>query len=140
MTPLDYIATVRGGVLVPPAYIARFLRGHDGERMRVRLSLAEKIRTSPQNRFYQGPFILALQQHLLDCGHRLSHDDIHAGLRDGYAKNSYMIPLPGGASFRVPPSTTRLSTQGFSDYLEEIRLHFAQQFGWELPLPNEDQP
>ena len=139
MQPLQFIANARNGLLVPPAYIRTWLEPHNGKQFNIRLTEAVKIRTNPQNRFYQGPFILALQQCLLECGHRVSHDDIHAGLRDAYAKNAFLIPLPGGASFRVPPSTSRLSTQGFSDFLEEIRVYFAEQLSWALPHPNENR-
>lgn len=109
------------------------IRGMAGKRVRLILELSEKIRTLPQNRFYQGPFIKAFQKCLLDCGERVSRDDIHEGLRNGYAKNGYNI----GEYLRIPPSTKRLSTTGFEDYLEEIRAHYAGKFGWQLPFPGE---
>lgn len=113
------------------------IRGLAGKTLRISIEIAEKPRSNRQNRFYHGPFIKAFQACLLACGQRVSADDIHEGLRDAYAKNGYAIPLPNGESLRIPPSTKRLNTSGFEDFLEEIRAHFAEQFGWQLPSPNE---
>lgn len=117
--------------------IGEAIRQFNGKRILLSIRQQEKLRSLNQNSFYQGPFIEALRVYLLDCGHRVSPEDIHGGLRDAHAKNSFVIELPGGMPFRIPPSTTRLSTTGFEEYLEEIRARFAEDFGWQLPLPNE---
>lgn len=119
--------------------VAAAVAAMDGKRVVVSVREVKKPRSLKQSRFYQGPFIEAFRQCLLSCGQRVSHDDIHAGLRDSYAKNGYTILLPGGTPFRVPPSTARLSTVDFEGYLEEIRADFAGKFGWQLPIPNEQE-
>lgn len=117
--------------------IADFIRGLPGKRLKIALAAQDRIRTPPQNKFYQGPFIDALSQKLLDHGYRIDHEDIHGALRDKYAKNGFSLILPGDVEFKIPPSTRRLSTPQFSDFLEEIRADYAQRVGWQLPLPNE---
>ena len=112
----------------------------DGKRMLVSLKEQKKRRSLNQSRFYQGPFIEAFRLHLLECGQRVSHDDIHAGLRDAHAKNAMTILLPGDVPFRIPPSTARLDTIGFEMFLEDIRAEYATRFGWQLPFPNESLP
>jgi hypothetical protein len=107
------------------------------KRLVVTLKVVERPRTLKQNRFYQGPFIDAFQRCLLDCGQRVSQEDIHEGLRDAHAKNGYVLMLPGNIPFRVPPSTRRLATVGFEEFLEEIRAEYAAKFGWQLPFPGE---
>ena len=114
-----------------------FLEGHEGKWAEVTVRISEKRRSSPQNRFYHGAFIGALRQCFLDCGVRLSHDDIHEGLRDAWAKNERTVTLSKGGVFKIPASTARLSTSEFSDFLEEVRAHFAQAYGWQLPHVNE---
>ncbi|OWK42032.1 hypothetical protein [Fimbriiglobus ruber] len=117
--------------------IGDVIRKFDGKRIVVSIREQKKPRSLNQNAFYHGPFIEAFRVCLLECGHRLSSEDIHSGLRDAYAKNGYTLMLPGGKPFSVPPSTSRLSTIGFEEFLEEIRAYFASEFGWQLPLPNE---
>jgi hypothetical protein len=117
--------------------IAAALRNAEGKSVVVSIREVKRIRSLNQNSFYHGPFIDAFRQCLLSCGQRVSPEDIHAGLRDSYAKNSYTIALPDGQIFRVPPSTARLSTSDFEAYLEEIRAHFATEYEWQLPFPNE---
>lgn len=138
---LEFPALVTGGRI--PRHVAERLaeaiRSLDGKRVMLTVKEMKKPRSLKQNRFYQGPFIEAFRQCLLSCGQRVSHDDIHGGLRDSYAKNSYTIVLPDGQPFRVPPSTARLSTLDFEGYLEEIRANFAGQYGWQLPIPNEQE-
>ena len=116
--------------------LAQAIAGMDGKYMV--LALKERPRSLKQNKFYMGPFIERFQQYLLDCGQRVSHDDIHAGLRDAHAKNSYAILLPGDVAFKVPPSTARLDAPGFEAFLEEIRAEFAERMGWQLPHVGED--
>ena len=118
-------------------HIAAALRNFEGKYVTVSIREAKRIRSLNQNSFYHGPFIDAFRQCLLSCGQRVSPEDIHAGLREAYAKNSYTVVLPNGQIFKVPPSTTRLSTSDFEAYLEEIRAHFANEYGWQLPFPNE---
>jgi len=139
MQALTLIGKVSGGKL-PPAMTAQIvdaLSQLDGKVVEVTLKVKERPRSLKQNAFYHGPFIQAFGWHLLECGQRVDPEDIHAGLRDAHAKNSYTIMLPGDIPFRVPPSTRRLTTQPFESYLEEIRAEFAQRLGWELPFPNE---
>lgn len=113
------------------------VRSMAGKRVRITIDEHEKPRSGKQNRFFHGPFVKAFQKHLLACGQRVSTEDIYEGLRDTYAKNGYSIRLPDGTEFRIPPSTKRLSTASFEEFLEEIRADFALKFGWKLPSPNE---
>jgi hypothetical protein len=138
----ELLAKVSGGRLPPRIYhdLARLAEKLDGKTVLISIREKKKPRSGKQNGFYHGPFIEAIQRYLLDAGHRVSPDDIHAGLRDAYAKNSYSVVLPNGATFRIPASTARLSTGEFEDFLTEIRAEFAQRFGWQLPLPNEELP
>lgn len=138
-TVAEFIGKVERGKL--PAHVYQSLvdlaATCEGKTLVISVRERKRIRSNKQNNFYHGTFIEAIQQHLLEAGHRVSPEDIHAGLRDAYAKNSYVVTLPNGAEFRVPASTTRLTTGEFEDYLTEIRAEFAQRFGWQLPIPNE---
>lgn len=118
--------------------IGEAIRAFNGKRIVVAIKEMKRKRSLNQNNFYQGPFVEAVRLNLLECGYRVSHDDIHGGLRDAYAKNSFTIYLPDGTPFRVPPSTARMATLEFEDYLEEIRSDYATRFGWQLPFPNEE--
>lgn len=136
---LQYPCTISGGRIPSKVAesIAAWVRSMDGKRVVISLKEVKRTRSLNQNAFYHGPFVEAFRQCLLSCGQRVSSDDIHAGLRDAFAKNGYTIALPDGTPFRVPPSTARLTTTSFEDFLEEIRSHFASKFGWSLPFPNE---
>lgn len=136
---LEVVSQVVGG-RIPEAHAKRVgeaIRAFDGKRVLISVKEMKKIRSLNQNAFYQGPFVEYIRQRLLECGHRLSHDDIHSGLRDTYAKNGYTIFLPDGSPFKVPPSTARLPTMEFEGYLDEIRADYAARFDWQLPYPNE---
>ena len=125
----------------PTAYAIQQLleavAGTEAKRLVLILKEQPSLRSLNQNRFYQGPFIEAFQQNLLQCGQRVSQANIHAGLRDAHAKNAQIIMLSEGVPFRIPPSTARLKKLEFEQFLEEIRAEYAGRFGWQLPFPNE---
>lgn len=140
-TILDIACLVADGKL--PASVSQqivtALKGLCGKRIIITIKEQVRPRSLKQNKFYQGPFIESFRQHLLECGQRVSHDDIHSGLRDAHAKNAMTIMLPGDVPFRIPPSTARLTTSDFEGFLEEIRAEYAARLGWQLPFPGEYQ-
>jgi hypothetical protein len=142
MTEACFSGTVKGGRLPKPVSesIAKLLARMEGKTLEISIREVKRPRSLKQNKFYQGLFINAFADCLMSCGQRVDPEDIHAGLRDAYAKNSYAIIMPDGKQFRVPPSTRRLTTTGFENYLEEIRAEYATKFGWQLPFPGEYQP
>tara|TARA_Y100000593_G_scaffold83824_1_gene158344 strand:+ start:38543 stop:38929 length:387 start_codon:yes stop_codon:yes gene_type:complete len=77
-------------------------------------------RTNHQNRYYWGPVMDTL---------------INSGHFEGYFKNDMHDALKG--HFNIE-STKTLTTQSFQEYLNEITIWAATEYGIDIPPPSED--
>lgn len=127
---LSLIIPVKDAKLMPSEghkrAIADFLRSQDGNAVTVRLSKPRKPRSVKSNAFYWASIIGTLAG---TTGH--SPEEIHFFLKKEFLPRSF-IKL-GGKEIELQKSTTELTTQEFSEYLDRIRAWAAQELQIALP-------
>ena len=112
-----------------------------GQRVRLQLWREKKRRTLAQNKLLWGtvyPVVLAgLREIALDAGEQCPFRDVdalHEALK--YRHLSASIVRVAGEEWEIPPSTTRLTTEQFSAYVEAI-CRWAAAKGIYVPPPGE---
>ena len=102
-------------------------------------------RTARQNRYLFGVVYPLLLHGLIDLGYDLNDGDIE--LVHEFAKHRFLgkvkigkknIETPDGEVITLPPSTTRLTTEQFSQYWERIAQFAAEYLSVTVPPPQNE--
>ncbi len=112
------------------------IRGLAGKRIRLKLALYQKKRSSNQNAFYWGVVIPAVTRMFREAGNMVDEEDTHNFLKLRVGKLAQIIVTPDGEVVKSLGSTVKLSTMEFEDYLTKIRA-WAAEWGCVIPMPNE---
>lgn len=100
---------------------------------RITMEVYRKNRSAEQNAYYWGVVLPTIQAFIMDSrGDHYSCDDIHEFYRDEYLPKR-TIKIKGMVKV-VRPSTASLTTKQFSDYLE-IVIHHCAENGIVIPAP-----
>lgn len=137
MSSREFIAQVSGAGLLPgktSREIADLIRSMPGKRVRIRVGLYRKKRSSHQNAYYWGVVVPLVTGMFRDAGNYCDEEDVHAFLKLRVGKLSQVIVTPDGEVVKTLGSTARLTTTEFSAYVEMIRA-WAAEFGLSIPLP-----
>lgn len=94
-----------------------------------------KRRSNPQNAYYWGCVIPLVKHGLKDLGHNWSEDDVHDVLKGLFLKRKK--ELPNGEEVETVISTTKLTTEEFNEYLEQIAQWSAEYLSVTIPPPGE---
>ena len=133
LNSLTLTIPVEGGRLKPSpgqqATIGTFLRTREGKAVEVKFARPTTSRSQRQNRFYWGVVLTAIAE---STGN--STEDIHVVLRDRLLPRKF-ITL-GSKEVEVRKTTTDLTTEEFTLYLEAVRAWAASELGITMP----DQP
>lgn len=124
--------TIRGGEFKPynaPLY-AQFLQRREGKRVSVEVKGI--TRSNAQNSYYHAVVVNIIADY---TGY--THDEVHAFLKD-----NFLAPLVrrrdiimGDKTGKSRLTTTTLSTDEFSQYVEDIRRWAAMELGLHIPDP-----
>jgi hypothetical protein len=119
-----YISIEDGDVLTKSTF-KRFFDGLQDGRYLLSIESKNK-RTLPQNRYYFGIVVPCIQAGLLDTGNEFSKEEVHDFLK---ARFNYkeVVNYDTGQIEKFPMSTSGLTKQEFSDYIERIQ-QFASEF------------
>lgn len=91
------------------------------------------IRSLNQNRYYWGVVV-----NLISDNTGQPAEDIHGYLADLFLSNVKDIELAGVIRrVRIHPTTTKLNTEQFSEYIESVRSWAAWELDIRIPGPNE---
>lgn len=132
-------AQVRNGKLIPdsPVGWTIALQAVQGKRVVVTIEAEKKRRTLSQNAYYHACITPVVAYLLTEAMRKLqpeadpvSDEEAHEALKKRFLGQELVCGLP------VVRSTTRLSTVGFSDYVERCRM-FAAEAGFFIPAPGE---
>jgi hypothetical protein len=130
---LTLLVPVEGGRLNPTdgqkATIAAFLRTREGKAVEVKFARPTTSRSLRQNRFYWGAVLTTIAE---ATGN--STEDLHLVLKDMFLPRKF-ITL-GTKEVEVRKTTTDLTTEEFTLYLEAVRGWAASELGITMP----DQP
>lgn len=124
---------VKEGKFLNESGIAKAFELPDG-RYSLEIKKANK-RTNPQNRYYWGVCIRLVHDGLRDMGHDVSQEETHDFLK---AKFNYteIVNHDTGEVERIPRSTTEMSKEDFSVYVEKIQQFAAEFLSVTIPSPN----
>ena len=119
---------ISGGHFKPynPQALKQFMERREGKRVSV--DIKGRTRSNEQNSYYWAVVISILSEF---TGY--TPDEMH-----GYLKNRFLQPrevVIGEDARRVDPTTTKLSTDEFSAYVESIRQWAAMELGVSIPDP-----
>ena len=96
-----------------------------GKRVELQMRKFRKKRTLPQNAFYFGVLVPTLAEHI-----GLDVDEMHEQLKRHFLSERI------DENFARVKSTTELSTEEFSRYMEDCQ-RLAAEYGVDVPMPNE---
>lgn len=97
--------------------------------MTVEILPFKKNRSSQQNRYYFGAVLPLLADNYGD-----SKNDFHE-----YLKRKFLMPTVvkvNGFTFEIMPSTAKLSTNDFNEFVEQVCRFASEEMGIFVPPPN----
>ena len=115
--------------------LRRWINGHRGKTVRLRLKAQGKKRSTEQNAYYWSVVVSKIKDRLLELGNEVSADDVHELLKSRF--NAKEIDLGNGHAIDIPGSTTDMSTVDFMTYIERIQRFAAELLDIYIPDPNE---
>lgn len=108
----------------------------------VKVECVGKGRTAQQNRYYHSAYVRplrdAINERQIENGRieRFTTDEVHIGLREKFLPMIQKVNPLTGRTYYEPQSTTKLSKQEFSNYLEAIARYAAEEFGLVIGTAN----
>lgn len=115
--------------------ISRALQSAEGQAVEVILRPLKKTRSAQANRYYFGVVLALIAE---ETGHH--KDELHEFFKDEFLtpKVIRLEDDAGGAIERkIHPSTTRLTTKEFTDYVERVREFALHRLNIVIPTPEE---
>lgn len=113
--------------------ISGYLRTRDGKAAVVTFSRPTTVRSNNQNRLYWG---VVVQTIATETGH--TSEEIHSVLKQMFLPRRFVTV--GKHEHELHKTTTELTTEEFSLYLEQIRAWASTELNINLPLENGDIP
>lgn len=141
---LTYTGKVEGGKIQLPRdrFRSEVTKAFEGRRIEVIVRRKKRRRSLAQNAYYWGLVlnILAAQFRIWDAETEISTDTVHEWCKERFlpvvmAGEEVTLTHPGGKE-KVKPTTTRLTTTQFMDYIALIQK-WAAEYGLYIPDPNE---
>lgn len=141
---LAYTGKVKDGKIELPSkrFRSEVSRAFEGRQIEVLVRRKKRRRSLAQNAYYWGLVlnILTAQFRIWDKETEITPDILHDWCKDKFLPivqdaDEITLTHPGGTE-KVKPSTTRLTTTQFMDYIALIQK-WAAEFGLYIPDPNE---
>ncbi len=127
---LELLVPVKAGRLDPSeaqkATIGSFLATRDGKAVVVKLAKPVNSRSQRQNRFYWGVVLTTIAE---ATGN--TTEDLHEHFKDRFLPRRFVTLA--GKELEVAKTTTALSQDEFSKYLEQLAAFAASELGITLP-------
>lgn len=112
-----------------------FCKRFPGKQWILKLVRRRAKRSSNQNAFYWGVVVHSIRMGLLNLGHDLNKDEVHAFLKQKF--NSVQVVNGDGVVEDFPGSTATLNKVQFGEYLEKIFQWSAEYLSITIPSPDE---
>lgn len=91
----------------------------------------QRPRSNPQNRLMWLWFTIIAQSWSEAVGRTITPEQVH----DAYCQIFLPVTMPNGAT--IAGSTSRLSSEEFTDFLNKVQADAASEYGIRLPTPEE---
>jgi len=112
-----------------------FCRRFPGKKWLLKIVRRSAKRSQPQNRYYWGVVIHSIRMGLLNLGHDLNKDEVHAFLKQKF--NAVQVVNGDGVVEDIPSSTATLNKIQFGEYVEKIAQWGSEYLSVSIPAPNE---
>lgn len=107
-----------------------------GKEIEVTIQKKKRSRSSEQNRYYWGVVVEMIRMGIKDLGDEADAEQVHEFLKDRFLPSRERIDeITGELIYRLPASTTALSTIQFSEYVEKCCQFAAEYLGVSIPMP-----
>jgi len=128
---MEILGEVKKGKFIAfnPDLFSQAFRQFEGKKVAVIVKKYFKKRSNPQNDYYHGVIVPIVADYMGE-----SKKDAHEALKALH--NTRLMETEKG-TVSIPQSTTKLTTQEFSDYCERCRRWAAEFLGVYIPDPNE---
>lgn len=109
----------------------------NGKQVTIEVKRSRKIRSNPQNKYYRGCVIPAIQMGLFETqGEWLTDDETHEFLKRNFNYKE-IVSKSSDKVMKIGLTTTDLSTIEFEEYLDKCRQFSNEFLNIIIPLPNE---
>jgi hypothetical protein len=124
----EYLAEIKHSALPQKIQelIANDIVGNDGRWVKITLQFMDGSRSNSQNAYYWGTVIPLMQQEMKSLGNSFSKQYVHRLMK----KKFLSIDIEDEEE-----STTKLSTQEFTEYLSHIKQWAAEFLSLNIPDP-----
>ena len=136
MAKIKIHTKVENGITKHNYQIREAIRKFEGQHLTIVLYKSEKKRSNEQNSFYWGVIVPIMKQGLLDCGYRMTIDEVHEYIKGKFCITE-KVNEETGEIISFAGSTTDLSTTDFMAMFEEIKQFAAEFLNTEIPDPGE---
>lgn len=114
------------------------LKHYAGKTIRIKVAKWTKPRSLPQNRFYFGVLIPQVIDALVDNG--INRDELNVEVVHDLLKMKFLkkeLVSEHGEVIEIVQSTSKLTTEEFSIYIDDIVRWCAETLSYVVYLPNE---
>lgn len=133
MSKLFTIVHVKGGHIQNRKPVTLLFQSLKDGKYLMEISGADK-RSNPQNRYYFGLVIPLIQKGIKDLGTELTKEEVHDFLKSKF--NLIEVVNKNTGEYELfPQSTTRLTKETFSEFIEKIQRWSAEFLSMEIPDP-----
>lgn len=110
--------------------LSAFLARQEGRQVMVRISKPRKIRSLKQNSYYWSVVVSMIAA---ETGH--TPEDVHEILKEKFLPKKFIRLL--GVEKEIKKTTTDLTANEFTLYLDQIYAFAGAELGLRIPLPQE---
>jgi len=136
---LYYIAKAIGGNLrVVKSFTKEIVQAFGDNAVRITVELARAKRSTNQNAYYWGVVLPYIRDGFIDLGNLIQRNNeglnlIHELMKSKFLNNGTELADVNGEIIQGPSTTTTLTKEEFSDYIEEIKQWSGEFLGIDIP-------
>lgn len=134
--------TIRGSVsnhgklkILNKPVLDMWLMDNRDKQVKLELEVWKNKRSNPQNSYYWGVVVAMIKEAINEYGNEFDAQETHEFLKKEF--NYKEVEVDEGHYLKVPTSTTKLDTIGFSEYIMKVQQFASEMFGVYIPDPNE---
>lgn len=133
-----YTGSIEGGVLkmFNRKQFEKDINAFKTKDVIITIENKKKQRSTPQNAYYWACLVPMVHSGLRDMGHEVELSDTHEFLKSNFNCQE-IVDESTGEIYRMPKSTTELTTVGFNEFLAKVQKWAAEFLNINIPNPNE---
>ena len=132
-----HVGKVTGGIFFHQSSVTKDIAKLEGKTIEVTVGEYKNKASNKQKRYYWGVVVPHVINMFKTHGTQVDKDETHEYLKKNIGRMFVLKRDLEGNKCVIATSIARLTTSGMEDYLEKIRV-WASEFGYEIPLPNEE--